>query len=94
MRNIISIILTARRENFVLPVNNGLARIVRLAQFDAFAKSVQEGKEEAEAHGAVFVYPDVSAFREKCMPLLESIANQSEMTKTIYDKVEALRKGE
>ena len=63
-------------------------------EFDAFAKSVQEGKEEAEAHGAIFVYPDVSAFREKCMPLLENIANQSEMTKTIYDKVEALRKGE
>ena len=63
-------------------------------EFDAFAKSVQEGKAEAEAHGAIFVYPDVSAFREKCMPLLESIADQSEMTKTIYDKVEALRKGE
>lgn len=63
-------------------------------EFDAFKESVAEGKKDAEEHGAQFVYPDVEAFREKCMPLLESIANQSDVTKDIYDKVEALRKEE
>ncbi len=63
-------------------------------EFDAFKESVAQGKKDAEEHGAQFVYPDVEAFREKCMPLLESIANQSDVTKNIYDKVEALRKEE
>ena len=39
----------------------------------------------------IFVYPDTNEFREKCQPLLDSIANQSDMTKDIYNKVEALR---
>ena len=60
-------------------------------EFDAFKESVEEGKKEAEEHGAQFVYPDVEAFREKCMPLIEKIANQSDVTKGIYEAVEALR---
>lgn len=61
-------------------------------EFDAFAESVQQAKKDAEEHGAIFVYPDVSLFREKCQPLLDSISNQSDVTRKIYDKVEALRK--
>ena len=60
-------------------------------EFDTFKDAVEKGKEEAEAHGAIFVYPDTNEFREKCQPLLDSIANQSDMTKDIYNKVEALR---
>jgi tripartite ATP-independent transporter DctP family solute receptor len=60
-------------------------------EFDTFKEAVEKGKEEAEAHGAIFVYPDTNEFREKCQPLLDSIANQSDMTKDIYNKVEALR---
>ena len=60
-------------------------------EFDAFAESVQEAKKDAEEHGAIFVYPDTELFREKCQPLLDSISNQSEITKKIYDKVQALR---
>ncbi len=63
-------------------------------EFDAFKESVAQGKADAEANGAKFVYPDVEPFREKCKPLLESIANHSEVTKAIYDKVEALREVE
>ena len=63
-------------------------------EFDAFKESVEQGKKDAEAHGAKFVYPDVEAFREKCMPLLQSIADQSDVTKDIYNKVEALREEE
>ena len=58
-------------------------------EFDTFKEAVEKGKEEAEAHGAIFVYPDTNEFREKCQPLLDSIANQSDMTKDIYNKVEA-----
>ena len=60
-------------------------------EFDAFAESVQEAKKDAEANGAIFVYPDTELFREKCQPLLDSISGQSEVTKKIYDKVQALR---
>ncbi len=60
-------------------------------EFEAFKESVAEAKKDAEAHGAKFVYPDVEQFRESCKPLLESIANQSDVTKDIYNKVEALR---
>ena len=60
-------------------------------EFTAFKKSVQEAKTEAEEHGAIFIYPDISLFREKCQPLLDSISSQSEVTKNIYDKVESLR---
>lgn len=63
-------------------------------EFDAFKESVEQGKKDAEAHGAKFVYPDIEAFREKCMPLLQSIADQSDVTKDIYNKVEALREEE
>ena len=60
-------------------------------EFDTFKEAVEEGKKEAEENGAIFVYPDTNEFREKCQPLLDSIANQSDMTKDIYNKVEALR---
>ncbi len=60
-------------------------------EFDTFKEAVEAGKKEAEEHGAIFVYPDTNEFREKCQPLLDSIANQSDMTKNIYNKVEALR---
>ena len=60
-------------------------------EFDTFKEAVEAGKKEAEEHGAIFVYPDTNEFREKCQPLLDSIANQSDMTKDIYNKVEALR---
>lgn len=60
-------------------------------EFDAFAESVQEAKKDAEANGAIFVYPDTELFREKCQPLLDSISGQSEVTKKTYDKVQALR---
>ena len=60
-------------------------------EFDAFAESVQEAKKDAEANGAIFVYPDSELFREKSQPLHDSISGQSEVTKKIYDKVQALR---
>lgn len=60
-------------------------------EFGLFKESVQEGKADAEAMGATFVYPDIEPFRERCQPLLDKIAGKSEITKEIYDKAEALR---
>ena len=41
--------------------------------------------------GTQFCYPDTSELRERCMPLLNRIANQSDVTKQIYDAVVELR---
>ena len=43
----------------------------------------------AEEAGTQFCYPDTNELRERCMPLLNKIANQSDMTKQIYDAVVA-----
>ena len=54
-------------------------------------EAIRIAKEEM---GVQFINVDVELFREKCMPLLESISGQSEVTKTIFDRIEALREGE
>lgn len=56
-------------------------------EFDLFEESVEEAKKEAEEAGVTFVYPDTEVFRERCQPLLENLANQSEVTRSIYDAV-------
>lgn len=60
-------------------------------EFEAFAESVAQAKEDAEAAGAQFCYPDVDELRANCQPLLDSIANQSDVTHGIYEKVIAMR---
>lgn len=60
-------------------------------EFTLFKASVLEGKKDAEAMGATFVYPDIEPFRERCQPLLDKIAGKSEVTKEIYEKAEELR---
>ena len=35
--------------------------------------------------------PDIQLFKERCMPLLMEIADQSEMTRTIYDNIERIK---
>lgn len=62
-------------------------------EFAMFKQSVEQAKEDAESKGAHFVYPDTEPFREKCKPLLESIANQSDITSKIYLEIESLREG-
>lgn len=63
-----------------------------VAEFDLWNDAVEEGKKTAEENGAQFYYPDLEPFKENCKPLLEKVANQSEMTKEIYQNVEALKK--
>lgn len=61
-------------------------------EFELMDQSVLDGKAEAEAHGAQYAYPDTEVFRERCMPLLQEIAGQSDMTSQIYDSIEAIKK--
>lgn len=60
-------------------------------EFDTFADSVAEAHEELVEQGVNFCYPDVEEFRSMCQPLLDEIANRSDVTKAVYDKVTAIR---
>ena len=60
-------------------------------EFSTFKADIEVAKKDAEAAGTQFCYPDANELRERCMPLLNRIANQSEVTKKIYDAVVALR---
>lgn len=61
-------------------------------EFGLWDDAVAESIKTAEANGAQFIYPDVEVFRKSCQPLLEKVINQSDATKTLYEKVDALRK--
>lgn len=63
-------------------------------EFDAFADAVAQAKLDAEAAGAIFCYPDVEELRERCKPLLDRIANRSDVTRRIYENVVASREDE
>lgn len=63
-------------------------------EFEEWDKAIEEANEILEEKGVTFVESDVEAFREKCMPLLESIANRSEMTRQIYDDVMEIKERE
>ena len=63
-------------------------------EFEEWDKAIEEANEILEEKGVTFVESDVEAFREKCMPLLESIANRREMTRQIYDDVMEIKERE
>lgn len=63
-------------------------------EFEEWDKGIEAAKKELENQGVTFVEADVKAFQEECAPLLESIANRSEMTKEIYDKVMEIKERE
>ena len=60
-------------------------------EFETFKQDIEVAKKDAEEAGTQFCYPDTSELRERCMPLLNRIANQSDVTKQIYDAVVELR---
>jgi len=62
-----------------------------LREFELWNSSVEEPIEKVKNEGVTFVYPDIELFRERCMPLLLEIADQSEMTRKIYDDVERIK---
>lgn len=60
-------------------------------EFDTFKEKVAEAKKEIEEKGTQFCYPDSEKLREMVSPLTESIANQSELTREVYDAINELR---
>ncbi len=63
-------------------------------EFDNFRERIAEAKETITEYGTQFCYPDVEEFRTLCQPLITKIANQSEITKQIYDDIVSLRNGD
>ena len=63
-------------------------------EFEEWDKGIESAKEELEANGVTFVEADVKAFQEQCAPLLESIANRSQMTRQVYDDIMAIKERE
>ncbi len=60
-------------------------------EFAAFKEAIEQAKSDIQASGAQFCYPDTEELREHCMPLLQRIADQSDITKKIYADVQMLR---
>lgn len=63
-------------------------------EFATFREKIEEAKEIITEKGTQFCYPDVEEFRSLCQPLLDRIANQSDVTKKIYEDIVAMREGE
>lgn len=60
-------------------------------EFAEWDKGIEAAKAVLTEQGVTFVESDVAAFQEACAPLLESIADRSEMTREVYDKVMAIK---
>ena len=60
-------------------------------EFAAWDQNIEDAKAVLDEHGVTFVGADIEAFRERCMPLLQSIANRSDMTREVYDKVQEIK---
>lgn len=63
-------------------------------EFSTFGDKIEEAKEQITEMGTQFCYPDVEEFRTLCEPLLSRIADQSDVTKKIYNDIIALREEE
>lgn len=60
-------------------------------EFAEWDKGIEAAKAVLSEQGVIFVESDIAAFQEQCAPLLESIANRSEMTREVYNKVMAIK---
>ncbi len=60
-------------------------------EFETFKEKIEQAKEEIAAQGTQFCYPDVDELRAKCEPLLDKIANRSDITRQVYEDIAALR---
>lgn len=63
-------------------------------EFAAWDEGIENAKAQLAEQGVIFVESDVAAFREACQPLLDSIANRSEMTREVYDRVMEIKQRE
>lgn len=63
-------------------------------EFAEWDKGIEAARQELASQGVTFVESDVKAFQQQCQPLLDSIANRSDMTREVYDKVMAIKERE
>ena len=56
-------------------------------EFAAWDENIEHAKSTLEKQGVTFVESDAEAFRDRCAPLLESIAGRSDMTREVYDRI-------
>ena len=56
-------------------------------EFAAWDVNIEQAKSTLEKQGVTFVESDAEAFRDRCAPLLESIAGRSDMTREVYDRI-------
>lgn len=56
-------------------------------EFAAWDENIEHAKSTLEKQGVTFVESDTEAFRDRCAPLLESIAGRSDMTREVYDRI-------
>ena len=62
------------------------------AEFDSWSEMVDESIAEAEEKGIEFVeYVDKEAFAANFKEFQEQIANESTVTRKVYDEIKALR---
>ena len=60
-------------------------------EFAAWDVNIEQAKSTLEKQGVTFVESDAEAFRDRCAPLLESIAGRSDMTREVYDRIMELK---
>lgn len=53
-------------------------------EFAEWDKGIEAARQELASQGVTFVESDVKAFQQQCQPLLDSIANRSDMTRDVY----------
>lgn len=61
------------------------------SEFTMFKEAIEKAKQDITDAGTQFCYPDTEELRARCQPLLDRIANQSDVTKKIYDTVVSMR---
>lgn len=63
-------------------------------EFAEWDRGIEEAKAVLEEQGVTFVEADVKEFQDRCTPFLESIANSSDMTREVYDRVMEIKERE
>ncbi len=70
------------------------ARLCTETEITEWNNQIEETKKKAENMGVTFLETDVSAFREKVLPLHKEILEENPKLKPIYEKIESHGKGQ
>ncbi|WP_426709696.1 TRAP transporter substrate-binding protein [Cetobacterium sp. SF1] len=67
-------------------------KIISQVQREAWEDSVETAKAQAKEMNVQFLYPDVSAFKEKVLPLHQEVIEANPKLKPIYEKIQEVGK--